>query len=136
MRFEVVTPEGTAIGGEADEIVAPGIRGEFGVLPGHTAFVSALKPGVLSWRQKGKRSVLAVGAGYAEVDGRDKVVVLANTTAAPDAIDAAATQKEIEELDRALKEFRPSEKGPSREELETRRAWAQARLDAKNAARA
>src|SRR5687767_2762809 len=129
MHLEVVTPEGTAITTEADEVVAPGLRGEFGLLPGHTPFVSALKPGVLSWRPKGergKRSYLAVGAGYAEIDGRDKVVVLAEDAAFPDGIDAAAAQKELDEIDRALKEAKTG-----REALESQRAWAQARLDAK-----
>jgi F-type H+-transporting ATPase subunit epsilon len=133
MQVEIVTPKGAALDTEADEVVAPGVRGEFGVLPGHTPFISALKPGVLSWKTKGKRSVMAVGGGYAEVNGHDKVVVLTQRAATVEQIDVAATQKELDEADRAIKEWRPGESGPSREELEGRRAWAQARLDAKKA---
>jgi F-type H+-transporting ATPase subunit epsilon len=126
MNLEVVTPKGTAVTAEVDEVTAPGVRGEFGVLPGHTPFVTALRPGVLSWKKAGKRGVLAVAAGFAEVNGKDKIVVLTQSSATPDEIDAAAVQKELEELDRT---------GAPREDVEARRAWAQARLDARNTAR-
>lgn len=77
MLLEVVTPNGTALSAEVDEVVAPGAEGEFGVLPGHTPFIAALKAGALSWRNKaGQRATMQVGAGYAEVDGKDHVVVL------------------------------------------------------------
>ena len=141
MNLEVVTPKGQAAVAEADEVTAPGVRGEFGVLPGHTPFVSALRPGVLTWKQKGgKKGVLAVGSGFAEVNGKDKVVVLTQYAASPDEIDAGETKRELEEADKALKEWKAPDpsvqgaaSGPSREEIETRRAWAQARLDAKSA---
>jgi F-type H+-transporting ATPase subunit epsilon len=79
MHLEVVTPKGVAFSGEADEVIAPGVEGEFGVLPGHTPFLSALKAGTLTWRKGGEKSSLTVGAGYAEVSGPtrgDKIVVL------------------------------------------------------------
>jgi F-type H+-transporting ATPase subunit epsilon len=134
MHIEVVTPQGSAVAAEADELTAPGVRGEFGVLPGHTPFLSALRPGVLSWKAKGKKGVLAVGAGYAEVSGKDRVVVLTQQAATAESIDAAQAQRDLDEADRILKEWKPQEGGPSREEIEAKRAWAQARLDAKKAA--
>jgi F-type H+-transporting ATPase subunit epsilon len=129
MQLEVVTPSGVAAAAEADEITAPGVRGEFGVLPGHTAFLSALKPGVLSWKSKGKKGTLAVGPGYAEVNGKDKVVVLTQLAATVEQIDPAQAQKDLDEADKLLKDWKPTEGGPSRESLEGKRAWAQARLD-------
>ena len=47
---------GTALNAEVDEVTVPGLAGEFGVLPGHTPFLTALKAGVLSWRGKGGRA--------------------------------------------------------------------------------
>lgn len=126
MKLEVVTPKGTAASVDADEVTAPGVRGEFGVLPGHTPFVTALRPGVLSWKQKGARSVMAVGAGFAEVNGKDKIVVLTEQAATPDQIDAAAALKELGD---AATTLTPSA------DAQARSAWAQARLDAKNAAK-
>jgi F-type H+-transporting ATPase subunit epsilon len=130
MQVEIVTPKGIALEGEAEEVIAPGVRGEFGLLTGHTPFVSAIRAGVLQYKSKGKRLVLAVGPGYAEVDGHDKVVVLTQQAATVEQIDVGAAQKELDDADRALKEWRPTEGGVTREDLESKRAWAQARLDA------
>jgi F-type H+-transporting ATPase subunit epsilon len=123
MKVEVVTPDRAALSTDADELVAPGVRGEFGILPGHTPFVSALKAGVLVARKGQKRQVFAVGAGYAEVDGHDKIVVLAQNAVAAEDVDTARAQKDLEEADRALKE--------GKTEAASARDWAQARLDAR-----
>ncbi len=79
MQLEVVTPTGTAATADADEIIVPGAEGEFDVLPGHTPFVSAMKPGVLRYRKGGDFRSLTVGAGLVEVTGGDRVIVLAET---------------------------------------------------------
>ena len=79
MKVDVVTPFGPALSTDAEEVTVPGLRGEFGVLPGHTPFLTALKPGTLTWRKGSEKSALTVGAGYAEVSGPtrgDKIVVL------------------------------------------------------------
>jgi F-type H+-transporting ATPase subunit epsilon len=134
MQIEVVTPAGIAVTTDAEELTAPGVRGEFGILPGHTPFISALRAGVLSWKTKGKRGVLAVGPGYAEISGKDRVVVLTQSAASSEQIDVGQAQKDLEEAERLLKDWKAAELGsvgPTREELDARRAWAQARLDAK-----
>ena len=130
MKIEVVTPEKPALSADVDELVAPGVRGEFGILPGHAPFVSALRPGVLVTKKGAKRQVLAVGSGFAEVDGHDKIVVLTQSAALAEDIDTARVQKELADAEQALKDFRP-DGGASRAELEARRDWAQARLDAR-----
>jgi F-type H+-transporting ATPase subunit epsilon len=127
VKIEVVTPHKAVLSTDADELVAPGMRGEFGILPGHTPFISALKPGVLMAKKAGKRQIYAVGAGYAEVDGHDKIVVLTQQAVAADDVDAARAQKDLEEADQALKDGK-LDAAPQRD-------WAQARLDARNAAR-
>jgi F-type H+-transporting ATPase subunit epsilon len=118
VKIEVVTPEKSLLSTDADELVAPGVRGEFGILPGHTPFVSALKPGVLVARKGQKRQTFAVGPGYAEVDGHDKIVVLTQSAVAAEDVDTARAQKDLEE---AVKEGK-----------ESAREWAQARLDARS----
>ncbi len=76
MHLEVLTPTKTAVTVEVDEVTVPGLAGEFGVLPGHTPFLTALKEGTLSWRGKSGAGALQIGPGYCEVDGKDRVVVL------------------------------------------------------------
>jgi F-type H+-transporting ATPase subunit epsilon len=131
MNLEVVTPTGTAVSTDADEVTVPGAFGELGVLPGHTPLMAALRAGVLAWKKGTQRGLVAVGAGFVEVSGKDRIVALVQSSARPDDIDQAATQAELDEADRTLKEWKPDAAGPTRGEVESRRAWAQARLDAR-----
>jgi F-type H+-transporting ATPase subunit epsilon len=77
MLLEVVAPSRQVVRSEhVDEVIAPGSEGEFGVLPGHTPFLTTLKVGMLSYREGAQWHHLAVDWGYAEV-GADRVVILA-----------------------------------------------------------
>ena len=84
MQLEVVTPAGSAVSTNADEVIVPGAEGEFGVLPGHTPFMSALKPGTLRYRGPDGAQTLVIGAGLVEVTGADKVVVLTDKASRAD----------------------------------------------------
>ena len=122
MKVEVVTPAGTTVSTEADELIAPGVAGEFGVLPGHTPFISAMKPGVLKYKTGGALHQLAVGAGLVEVSGDERVVVITERTAKVEDIDVGAARRELDEADTAA---RSGDK-----HAEQKRQWAQAQLDA------
>jgi F-type H+-transporting ATPase subunit epsilon len=50
IRLEVVTPEKHVVDEEVQIAVAPGSLGEFGVLIGHTPFLTALKICFCQWR--------------------------------------------------------------------------------------
>lgn len=122
MQIEVVTPKGIAVSAEADEVVAPGQNGEFGVLPGHSPFISAMRPGVLRVMKGGQEQRLAVGTGLVEVTGTDKVVVMTELMAKVEDIDVVAARKELDEADQMAK---AGDAG-----AEQKRLWAQARIDA------
>jgi F-type H+-transporting ATPase subunit epsilon len=63
-----VTPERVLADTEVSELTAPGIAGEFGVLPEHVTFLGGLDTGVLSYTDaKGDKHELVVSGGYAEV---------------------------------------------------------------------
>lgn len=66
-RLRIVTPERLLIDEEVEEVVAPGVSGEFGVLPDHITFLTTLAPGRLIYRSGGQRHVIAIFGGYAEV---------------------------------------------------------------------
>ena len=42
LYLELITPEGTMVSQEVDNVVAPGTEGEFGVLLGHVAFLTGI----------------------------------------------------------------------------------------------
>jgi len=43
LHFSLVSPEAELYAGEVDQVDAPGSEGDFGVLPGHAPFMTALK---------------------------------------------------------------------------------------------
>jgi F-type H+-transporting ATPase subunit epsilon len=86
MQLEVVTPAGQAVSAEVDEVTVPGAVGEFGVLPGHTPFLTALRPGLLSWRGRASNGALVIGTGFCEVTADSaRVVVLTQSATKPEA---------------------------------------------------
>jgi F-type H+-transporting ATPase subunit epsilon len=77
MLLEIVAPSRQVVRSErVDEVIAPGSEGEFGVLPGHTPYLTTLKVGILAYREGAEWHHLFVDWGYAEV-GPDRVVILA-----------------------------------------------------------
>jgi F-type H+-transporting ATPase subunit epsilon len=132
MQLTVTTPRGYLVQIEADEIAAPGLLGEFGVLPGHIPFMSVLKPGVLSYRVKEGTRYLAVGDGILQVArtaNGDKVDVLVNRGEHGKDVDREAAQKDLAAADVDLAKSKAesaAELGPMR----NRRAWAAARVEA------
>lgn len=79
IRLEVVTPEKQVVNDLAQIVMAPGSMGEFGVLSGHTPFMTSLKIGAIHYRdEKGKDQYVFVSGGFAEALP-DKVTVLAES---------------------------------------------------------
>jgi F-type H+-transporting ATPase subunit epsilon len=74
-KLQVVTPDRQVITEAVSMVTLPGVLGEFGVLPGHAAFLSALKKGKMKITRDGRAEFHLIGAGYAEVKG-DSVIVL------------------------------------------------------------
>lgn len=77
--MEIVTPEKYVVDEEAQIAVAPGSLGEFGVLIGHTPFLTSLKTGAVRYTDKtGRERVVFVSGGFAEALP-DKVTILAES---------------------------------------------------------
>ena len=74
LRLRVYTPERTLVDRDVREVTAQGALGQIGVLPDHAALVTALDPGMLSYRENGTVVKLSLGAGFAEV--RDNVMTV------------------------------------------------------------
>ena len=79
IMLEVVTPDKSVVSEEAQIVGAPGEYGEFGVLIGHTSFLTTLKIGMLRYKDKaGTERIVFVNGGFAEVLP-NKVTVLAES---------------------------------------------------------
>jgi F-type H+-transporting ATPase subunit epsilon len=101
-----------------DEVVAPGIEGYFGVLPGHAPFLTTLGIGVLTYRIGRQEARLAVAGGFCEVR-TDKVIVLADSADRPDEVDRGRAERARERAERRLS-GRPA--GDEPEEIDYARA--------------
>ncbi len=114
--FELATPNRLIVSEEVEEVVAPGVEGYFGVLPGHTPLLTSLQSGEVSYRVGRGEQYLAVTGGFAEVRG-DRVVVLADNAERPDEIDRERAERARQRAERRLA-------GKTDEEIDYTRALA------------
>jgi len=101
LQLEVITPERRVLAEAVTMVTVPGLGGELGILPGHTALISQLQTGVLSYVQEGKTFQLHVSGGFVEVRD-DNVSVLAEIAERPEEIDAARARLTREHVEKEL----------------------------------
>ena len=110
IRLEVVTPEKQVVNDLAQIVMAPGSMGEFGVLSGHTPFMTSLKTGAIHYRdENGKDQYVFVSGGFAEALP-DKVTVLAESAEKMEDIDPERAKAAMERAEKRLAEGRAKEK--------------------------
>jgi F-type H+-transporting ATPase subunit epsilon len=109
IRLEVVTPEKQVVNDRAQIVMAPGSLGEFGVLSGHTPFMTSLKTGAIHYRdQDGKDQYVFVSGGFTEALP-DKVTVLAESAEKMEDIDPERAKAAMERAEKRLVEDRAKE---------------------------
>jgi len=100
IRLEVVTPEKAVVSEEVQIVMAPGELGEFGVLSGHTPFMTSLKLGSVRYDDaNGNERFVFVSGGFAEALP-DRVTILADSAERRKDIDverAKSAQQRAEE---------------------------------------
>jgi F-type H+-transporting ATPase subunit epsilon len=101
IAIEIVTPEGRKLATDADEVTAPSVNGEFGVLPGHLPLLAALRTGLVSYRTGGDTKKCAVGPGFAEA-GANKLLILTDRFIEREGVDPVLVRKELAEIQGAL----------------------------------
>ena len=106
IKLEVVTPEKAVVDEEAQMVVAPGTLGEFGVLPGHTTFLTTLKVGTIRYADaNGKERYVFVSGGFAEALP-EKVTVLAESAERRQKIDLERAKDALQRAEKRLAEDR------------------------------
>ncbi len=104
IKLEVVTPERSVVSKEAEIVMAPGTAGEFGVLIGHTPFLTSLKPGRLHYKDaSGKERAVFVSGGFAEALP-DRMTVLAESAEWSRDIDVNRAKAALERAQKRLEE--------------------------------
>lgn len=126
MRFRLVTPSRELLDLEVEEVYAPGVLGQFGVLPLHANFLTALEPGELRYRANGKDHYVAVSGGVCEVLD-DVVTVLADAAEPAGEIDVARAR--AAETDASARLESADLESPEGIELRAARARARNRIE-------
>lgn len=91
LKLDIVTPTRSVVSAQVDEVVAPSPKGEFGVLLGHTPFLTLLGIGEVRYRVGQRLERLALAGGFAEI-GHSHVTILADACERPDEIDLERAQ--------------------------------------------
>ena len=106
IQLEVVTPEKIVVSEEAQIVASPGSLGEFGVLSGHTPFLTTLKTGVIRYTDaNGKEHYVFVSGGFAEALP-DKVTILAESAERKSNIDLERAKEALARAEKRLAEDR------------------------------
>jgi F-type H+-transporting ATPase subunit epsilon len=102
VQCDIVSAEEAIFSGLVEVIVAAGESGDLGIMPGHAALVTSLKPGpVRVKKQNGEEEIFYVSGGFIEVQP-NSVTVLADTVVRAGNIDEAAAIEAQKHAEQAL----------------------------------
>lgn len=102
LSVQVVTPEReVSVADDATFVLAHGIEGDVGILPGHAPLLIALGVGELAIARGEQRDTMLVDGGFLQVKD-DKVIVLAEYAVLPAELSAPQVSAEVDELRRRL----------------------------------
>ena len=120
LNFEIVTAEKVVHSEEVDIVIAPGIMGQLGILPGHTSLMTMLQPGELITRSGNEESAIFVSGGFLEVM-QNRVTILADTAERAEEIDMSRAEEARRRAEERLR-LRPEDVDLARAEAALKRA--------------
>jgi len=94
LSLEVVAPEKMVMTKTVDMVTISGTEGDFGVLPGHAALVSSIRPGFLEIEVDKQSEKMFIGGGFIEVI-EDKVSILASEVLSSEQINISECEEKI-----------------------------------------
>lgn len=97
LHFSLVSPVRELFSSDVKQVDAPGVEGEFGVLPKHAPFMTVLKPGVVRIHEESGVTPVFVRGGFADVTPAG-LTILAEEAIRLSDVDAGALDTEITKL--------------------------------------
>jgi F-type H+-transporting ATPase subunit epsilon len=94
LHFSLVSPERELFSGDVKQVDAPGVEGEFGVLPKHAPFMTVLKPGVVRIHEDSGVTPVFVRGGFADVTPAGLTILAEEAVRLAD-VDASNLEAEI-----------------------------------------
>ena len=108
LKLQIITPKKVVLEADIVSITAPAKDGEITVLPHHIPLFTLLKEGIVKIKQDSGESLVSIGGGYLETDGK-VIHLLVSSAYHQDEIDEQEINKAHEEAKRKLQDA-PSEK--------------------------
>jgi|TARA_B110000967_G_scaffold208438_1_gene260647 F-type H+-transporting ATPase subunit epsilon len=103
VEFELVSPAKLLKSEPVEMVVVPGAEGDLGVLPGHSALIATVRPGVIDIHEGGSvKERIFVAGGFCEISP-ERCTVLAEEAIEVSAIDKVVAQKRLEDATLAWK---------------------------------
>ena len=127
LELTIVTPSGPAYRGDVESVVLPGSEGDFGVLPGHERFLSALRTGEVQIRTGSQTLYAASSTGFADVSG-DAVTVLVDSCELASEIDVARAELARQRAEQGLAALERDAEAAREAEFEAALARARNRI--------
>lgn len=112
LTLNIVTPDQSFLH-DVDEVSLPGAEGDFGVLPGHTPFFTAIRTGQMWYRKGAEKHFLAVSVGFVEVLP-SRVTVIAQVAERAEDLNQARAEAGMKRAEEML--------GPTAHEMDFERA--------------
>lgn len=94
IHFSLVSPERELFAGEVNQVDAPGVEGDFGVLPHHAPFMTTLRPGVVRIFEGATVTPVFVRGGFADVTPAGFTILAEEAVRLAD-VDAAYVDAEL-----------------------------------------
>lgn len=119
-KIHILEADNTFYEGECETLMVPTSNGQYGVLAGHSNTITAIVPGIMTYRTPGGEDLLAsVSAGLLKIENND-VLVLVDAAERPEEIDAnrarrlADAAKEAMLQKKSILEYRAAQTNLSR----------------------
>ncbi len=123
IKVDIVTAERVVLSTDADEVIAPGVEGQLGILPHHAPLMTTLQSGELIVKHGGEEYTLAISGGFLEVRP-DRVIILADNAERAEEIDVARAESAKKRAEERLKDRRAEGYDQATVEAALRRAVA------------
>jgi len=102
IKIQIVTPDKIVVDDEANIVMAPGSDGEFGVLNGHTPFLTGLQVGTVHYKDgNNQERFIFVNGGFVETLP-DKVTILAESAERRRSIDKDRAQEAVKRAEERI----------------------------------
>ena len=130
IKLEIVTPEKKVVDETVDVVTIPTTNGEIGIFPNHAPLISTLKPGILTYSNRGANEKLVIAGGFVEI-GDNTVSILADTAENAAEVNVENARTEREQSEKVLAAWNGSEDAFNIEKEKLEKAQARLQLAGK-----